>query len=89
MTSRLCLPWPHPILRSPAAPVAAITNDIRAIWADMIDTMDAMPGYGLAAPQIGIGLQTRRGRLFRHPRPGHPHGQPHRAARQYPVPRPR
>ena len=29
----------------------------RLLVADMIDTMDAMPGYGLAAPQIGIGLQ--------------------------------
>ena len=57
MTARLCLPWPHPILRSPAAPVEAITDDIRAIWADMIDTMDAMPGYGLAAVQIGVPLR--------------------------------
>jgi peptide deformylase len=27
------------------------------IWDDMVETMDAMPGYGLAAPQIGIGLR--------------------------------
>jgi peptide deformylase len=45
------------VLKSPAAPVAAITDEIRAIWADMIDTMDAMPGYGLAAVQIGIPLR--------------------------------
>jgi peptide deformylase len=57
MTVRPCLRWPHPVLRTPAAPVAAITDDIRAIWADMIDTMEAMPGVGLAAPQIGIGLR--------------------------------
>ncbi|MDZ4096564.1 MAG: peptide deformylase, partial [Paracoccaceae bacterium] len=25
--------------------------------ADMVDTMEAMPGYGLAAPQIGVGLR--------------------------------
>jgi peptide deformylase len=37
-------------------PIAAITDEIRTIWADMVETMDAMPGYGLAAPQIGIGL---------------------------------
>ena len=37
-----------------AAPVEAITDDIRAIWTDMIDTMEAMPGVGLAAPQIGV-----------------------------------
>ena len=57
MTVRLCLPWPHRSLRTPAAPVDAITGDIRAIWADMVETMDAMAGYGLAAPQIGVGLR--------------------------------
>ncbi|HMQ42682.1 MAG TPA: peptide deformylase, partial [Paracoccus sp. (in: a-proteobacteria)] len=29
----------------------------RMIWDDMIDTMEAMPGVGLAAPQIGIMLR--------------------------------
>jgi peptide deformylase len=57
VTVRPCLPWPHRLLRTPAALVAEITEDIRAIWADMVDTMDAMPGYGLGAPQIGVGLQ--------------------------------
>jgi peptide deformylase len=57
MAPRRCLSWPHPILRSPAAPVEAITDEIRAIWDDMIDTMEAMPGLGLAAPQIGVALR--------------------------------
>ncbi|MBV0910783.1 peptide deformylase [Anianabacter salinae] len=57
MTARACLPWPDRRLRTPAAPVDAITDEIRAIWADMIDTMDAMPGVGLAAPQIGVMLR--------------------------------
>lgn len=57
MTTRRCLPWPDPRLKKPAADVAAITDDVRAIWADMIDTMDAMPGYGLAAVQIGVPLR--------------------------------
>ena len=57
MTIRPCLPWPHPVLKTQAATVEAITDDIRAIWADMIDTMDAMPGYGLAAVQIGVPLR--------------------------------
>lgn len=57
MTVRLCLPYPDKRLRAPALPVETITDDLRAIWADMVDTMDAMPGYGLAAPQIGIGLR--------------------------------
>ena len=54
---RRCIPWPDKRLRSPAAPVEAITDDIRALWADMIDTMEAMPGVGLAAPQIGVMLR--------------------------------
>lgn len=57
MTQRAFLPWPDPRLRTPAADVSAITDDIRAIWADMVETMDAMPGYGLAGPQIGVMLR--------------------------------
>ncbi|MFT4150763.1 MAG: peptide deformylase [Paracoccaceae bacterium] len=57
MTARPCLPWPHRVLRTPAADVAEITDDIRALWADMIDTMEAMPGVGLAAVQIGVPLR--------------------------------
>lgn len=56
MTARSCLRWPHPVLRKPAAPVEVITDEIRAIWDDMIDTMEAMPGVGLAAVQIGVPL---------------------------------
>lgn len=56
MTVRACLRWPHPVLRKPAAPVEAITDEIRGIWDDMIDTMEAMPGVGLAAVQIGVPL---------------------------------
>lgn len=34
--------------------MAEITDQIRAIWNEMIDVMEAMPGVGLAAPQIGV-----------------------------------
>ncbi|TDE37387.1 peptide deformylase [Antarcticimicrobium sediminis] len=57
MTARPCLPWPDKRLRTAAAPVEVITDEIRAIWGDMIDTMEAMPGVGLAAPQIGVMLR--------------------------------
>ena len=57
MTVRLCLPWPAQILRQPAADVSDITDAVRVIWADMVDTMEAMPGYGLAAVQIGVPLR--------------------------------
>ena len=52
-----CIPWPDKRLRRAAAPVDQITDDIRAIWTNMIDTMEAMPGVGLAAPQIGVMLR--------------------------------
>ena len=48
--------YPHKALRTPAAKVDAITDEIRAIWDEMIVAMNNMPGVGLAAPQLGIGL---------------------------------
>jgi peptide deformylase len=57
MTVRRCLPWPDPALRKVAGDVSGVTDEILATWADMIDTMDAMPGYGLAAVQIGVPLR--------------------------------
>ncbi|MDP3264779.1 MAG: peptide deformylase [Tabrizicola sp.] len=54
---KTCVPWPHPVLRTPAADVLAITDDVRQHWAEMIEVMDAMPGYGLAAVQIGVPLR--------------------------------
>lgn len=57
MTLRPFVPWPDPRLRRAAEPVAGITDEIRAIWDDMLETMYAMPGVGLAAPQIGVMLR--------------------------------
>lgn len=57
MSVRRCIPWPDKRLRTKAQEVAEISDDIRGIWDDMIDTMDAMPGVGLGAPQIGVMLQ--------------------------------
>ncbi len=57
MTVRTCLPWPDKRLRTPADDVSEITDDICSIWDDMIDTMEAMPGVGLAGPQIGVMLR--------------------------------
>ncbi len=58
MSVRRIVPWPNACLRTAAAQVPEITDDIRALWDDMIDTMDAMPGVGLAAPQIGVLVQV-------------------------------
>ncbi|MDZ4044145.1 MAG: peptide deformylase, partial [Rhodoglobus sp.] len=46
-----------PVLHSPASPVGEITDDVRTLVADMIETMIAAPGVGLAAPQVGVGLR--------------------------------
>lgn len=57
MTVRPFLPYTDRRLHVAAEPVPEITETVRMIWDDMIDTMDAMPGVGLAAPQIGIMLR--------------------------------
>ena len=54
MPKRPILHWPDKRLAMPADPVGKVTDETRAIWNDMIDTMEAMPGWGLAAPQIGV-----------------------------------
>ena len=46
--------WPDPRLKAVAEPVTAVDDDVRAIWDEMLQAMYAMPGIGLAAPQLGI-----------------------------------
>jgi peptide deformylase len=45
------------ILTETARPVEAITPDIETLIDDMIETMYAAPGIGLAAPQVGVALR--------------------------------
>jgi peptide deformylase len=45
------------ILHAPAAPVGELTPEIEKLIDDMIETMYAAPGIGLAAPQIGVPLR--------------------------------
>ena len=56
MIHRPYVPWPHDVLRTPAAPVEQVTDDVRILWEEMIRAMDSMPGVGLAAPQLGVSL---------------------------------
>ncbi len=49
--------YPDPRLRAVAEPVDAVTDEVRAIWDEMLRAMYLMPGVGLAAPQLGIGLR--------------------------------
>lgn len=48
---------PDPGLRRISAPVAEVTDDIRALIADMFETMYAAPGIGLAAIQVDVPLR--------------------------------
>jgi peptide deformylase len=49
----------HPLLRQVAAPVRDFgTRELRELVADMDDTMRALDGAGLAAPQIGAPLRV-------------------------------
>jgi peptide deformylase len=50
--------YPDPVLRRKAAPVKVFDGDLRTLVDDMVETMYAEPGVGLAAPQIGIALRV-------------------------------
>ena len=47
----------HPVLRRKGARIEAITADIRQLIRDMLETMEAAHGVGLAAQQVGHALQ--------------------------------
>lgn len=46
--------YPDPVLREPCAEIAVFDDALRALARDMIETMIAAPGVGLAAPQVGV-----------------------------------
>jgi peptide deformylase len=58
MSLRPILKYGHPVLHAPSAPVAAIDDNTRTLVQDMVETMYAAPGIGLAAPQIGVPLRV-------------------------------
>jgi len=43
-----------PVLHTAATPVVDFDDDLATLVADMYETMDAAPGVGLAAPQVGV-----------------------------------
>ncbi len=55
---RPILRYGAPALQGTAAPVETVDDDIQRLIDDMVDTMYAAPGIGLAAPQIGIPLRV-------------------------------
>ncbi len=55
MAIREILVVPHPVLKEVSAPVeGGVTDELRALMDDMLETMYAAPGIGLAAVQIGV-----------------------------------
>jgi peptide deformylase len=47
-----------PVLREPARPVVAFDRTFRRLCDDMLETMYAAPGVGLAGPQVGMSLRV-------------------------------
>ena len=58
MPIRPILKYGHPVLHAPSAAVTEIDASVRALLDDMVATMYAAPGIGLAAPQIGVSLRV-------------------------------
>jgi peptide deformylase len=59
MALRPVLKMGHPLLRQVAAPVSELaTPELRALVADLDDTMRALNGAGIAAPQVGVSLRV-------------------------------
>ena len=54
MTIRKILTEPDPFLRQKSEKVDIVDNNVRSLLDDMLDTMYAAPGIGLAAIQIGV-----------------------------------
>jgi len=54
---RPILRYGESVLHTPAEPVGEVTPEIQQLVDDMIQTMYAAPGIGLAATQIGVGLR--------------------------------
>lgn len=57
MSARPLCVEPHPVLRQPARKVERFTASVRRLAGEMIETMYAHDGIGLAAPQVGESLQ--------------------------------
>ena len=57
MPLREVLQFPDPRLKRKSVPVGDVTDEIRALAADMIEVMYDEPGIGLAAPQVGEAIR--------------------------------
>jgi peptide deformylase len=75
MAIRTVLRMGHPLLLRSAAPVERFgTSELRELVADMDETMRALNGAGIAAPQIGVSLRVVIFEITRNPR--YPQAEP-------------
>lgn len=58
MTVREIRNYGDPVLRTPADPITKIDDQVRALVRDLLETTDMEGRAGVAAPQIGVGLQA-------------------------------
>ncbi len=63
---------PDPRLKVKAKPVAAVDDQVRRLMAEMLETMYAAPGIGLAAPQVGVAKRVLVVDVTRDGEPRHP-----------------
>ena len=54
MAVRPIVVWPDPRLREKTQPITDVTDEIRTLYRDLVDTMYAYDGVGIAAIQIGV-----------------------------------
>ena len=55
MSNLKILTDPNPKLRAKSTPVESVDKETKQQIADMLELLRTLPGYGLAAPQVGIG----------------------------------
>ena len=54
MAVRPIIRFPDPRLRQKAEPIIRIDEEVRALAADLLETMHAAPGIGITAPHVGV-----------------------------------
>jgi peptide deformylase len=58
MAIRPIVRYGDPVLHTPASRVERIDDEVQSLLSDMVETMYAAPGIGLAAPQVGVPLRV-------------------------------
>lgn len=54
MAVRPIVVWPDSRLREETQPIAAVDDEVRGLYRDLVDTMAAYSGIGIASVQIGV-----------------------------------